>query len=279
MLMRFFLYLVVYLLLSSCDGALIGWQPAATFDPVAVPRPANLARVLGPAMTLVGPTDTLHLRVSFAPTTGVTTFVAAGSTQDTLRVRAFRFRGYYYLVETLPNTRQLVHAVRIRRGSVQGLGTGPEQMSALSRLVQKGEWPELVRYRNPGNDSICVRFDKKTLRLFFEAQADSLPIYRIQPATSGAARTTRPVGVPLPAVSSYSVYPNPAQMEATVSFGSDARRVTQLYSAAGVLLRTYPTDASQLTFPVEHLPAGTYIVRVLTEDTGATSSYRLLVGR
>lgn len=276
--MRFFAYLSMYLLLSGCDGAVISWQPAASFDPVAVPRPANLARVLGPDVTLVGMADTLHLRVSFAPSTGITTFAAADSTQDTLHVRAFRFRGYYYLVETMPDARQWVHAVRIRRGTVQGLGTGLEQMSALSRQVQQGLWSELVRYRNAGNDSLCLRFDRKTLRPFFEAQADSSPVYRIQRSIRvDAARNTASEGYSFSASPRYSVYPNPAHTEATVNFGSAAQRVTQLYSAVGTLLHTYPTQAGQLILSVEQLPAGTYTLRILTGPNKASDYLRLLV--
>ncbi|MDU0369410.1 T9SS type A sorting domain-containing protein [Hymenobacter endophyticus] len=271
-----FAYLFAGLLLSSCDGTLTSWLPAASFDPIVGQRPVNLARVLGPDVTLLGSADTLRLRISFAPASGITTIVAADSSQNPLYVRAFRFRGYYYLVETLPDARQWVHAVRIRRNTVQGLGTGLLQMENLSHLVQQGHWPELVRYRNAKNDSIRLRFSRKTLRTFFEAQADSLPLYRIQPPTKPEV-VPRGVANGLPATPTYSVYPNPAQLEATVEFGSNVQRVIRLYTTAGVLLHTYSTSTHQLTFSVAHLPAGTYVLRVLTGAAGAAAPLRLVV--
>jgi hypothetical protein len=86
------LYIAVGLLLTLCGSC----GPAVQFEPYTVERPANLERVLGRNIVLVGP-DTLALTVRFNPETkqNLLTNTAKG---DTFRlVWATRYRGLYYL--------------------------------------------------------------------------------------------------------------------------------------------------------------------------------------
>ncbi|UOQ70277.1 T9SS type A sorting domain-containing protein [Hymenobacter cellulosilyticus] len=258
-------YLALGLLLTSCDN------PAVSFDSFAVTRPVNLARQLGPAVTLLGPTDTLQLRLHFDAASGTTLVTRAQDSAMILEARIFFRRGLYYAVEDWESG-CWVHALRIRGGQVQGLATGYEQMLDLSTLVQRGNFRELVRYRSLSNDSICLRFDARRLRSFYLAQLDSLPSYRLAPAQSAAPAARVAAATPDP--DRPHLYPNPASTTTTLRFASAVPRTVRLYNAAGQLVQTIETLTASTALPVQDLPAGTYAVRI----TGTTpQTTRLLV--
>ncbi|WBA40602.1 T9SS type A sorting domain-containing protein [Hymenobacter canadensis] len=265
------LLLLLLGLLTSCEA------PTAEFDAFQLPRPVNLARVLGPTPVLLSNHDTLALRLQFDAATGFTSFALAGDSADEnwFTARAFRFRGLYYLVEERPDSGCWVHAVRIRRGQVQGLGTGFAQMLDLSLAARQGRWPALVRFRSPDGDSVRLRFDRRQLRSFYVAEVDSFITYRLATAPAAGPRST-PV-LAAGAVLLPRLYPNPASTTATVDFGEAAARQVQLYDERGRLLQSYPVAASQLALPVAGLPNGTYSVRVQAPDKARPTTLRLLV--
>ncbi len=175
--MRIPVFVGLSLLLAGCEGE----PPAAQFDALPVPRPLNLRRVLKSELTLAGSTDTLRLRLTYDARTGQN--ILTDATADTvLAARVFRFRGLYYFVQAGPDATSWVHSVRIRHGRIQGFNTGYQQMQALSLRVRRGDFAELVRFGNPVADSFRLRFDRRQLRDFYRAQADSSPVYRVLPA-------------------------------------------------------------------------------------------------
>ena len=114
-----FLRLNIYFLvgsLISCDGA-SSLKPEATFDYVSQYRLVNLTRVLGSDFKLLSATDTIPLHLTFNRTAGTNIFLSP-SADTVLTVRAFRFRGLYYLVESFADSSCWVHAVRIGHGEV-----------------------------------------------------------------------------------------------------------------------------------------------------------------
>lgn len=262
--MRIIFVLLLAGLLTACE------EPTVRFEAFALPRPVNLARVLGPAPVLVGPQDTLALHLRFEPATGFTEFrVQTDSTEESwFRARAFRYRGLYYLVEE-GDAGYGVHAVRIGRGQVQGLGTGYRQMRALSKAAWQGHWPSLL----VAGDSMRLRFDRRQLREFYREQVEGSVRYQLAavPAADSQKMTTN-TPAPTP-----HLYPNPASTTVTVAVGSAGARQVQLFTAHGQLLRTYPVSTPQLTLPVAVLPSGAYLVRVHQMGQGRPTMLRLQV--
>jgi Secretion system C-terminal sorting domain len=230
--------------------------------------------VLGPTPQLLGPLDTLALRLHFNAATGFTDFRLQNdsTTQSWFTARAFRFRGLYYLVEKRPDAGYWVHAVRIRRGQVQGLGTGYRQMLALSEAAWRGRWPQLLA---PEGDSLRLRFDRQQLRAFYAAEVDNFATYRL-----AAAPTAQPHSAPSAthiSAPSPSLYPNPASTIATLSFSDAAPRTVQLHDMQGHLLHSYSAPTTWLTIPVADFRNGPYMLRVETLRKDQITSLRLVV--
>jgi|GEM_PF-5111459 len=276
---RLFLVLLPVLLLTACElpPETEILAPPVRFDAFAPRRLVNLEKVLGSDITLLGP-DTLQLHVRFDAATRRNVITAPDST-EVLDAQVFRYRRLYYAVERGTSTGYWVHALRIRGRQVQGLTDVYRQMWDLSAAVQRGGWPELVRYRSADEDSICLRFDAKTLRPFYQAELDSLPSYELArpPRTPPAAAepTTEPEAEarPAPAV---SLYPNPAATQVTLSFGTPAARTVQLYDPAGRLVQTITTQSATLEMPVRDLAEGVYTLRI-SGGSRAIQSLRLMV--
>ncbi|OWP64880.1 hypothetical protein CDA63_00540 [Hymenobacter amundsenii] len=270
--MRTRVFVGLGLLLAGCEGETINWQPAAQFDALPVPRPLNLRRVLEPEFTLVGPDDTIRLRLTYDARTGQN--ILTDATADTVLVaRVSRFRGLYYFVQTGPDATSWVHAARIRHGRIQGFNTGYQQMQALSARVRHGGFAELVRFGNPRADSFRLRFDGRQLRNFYRAQTDSSPVYRVLPSYQSA----RTLPAPQPATLT-GPYPNPARDLVTLDFTEPAAGTVTLYDNQGRRQRTYPVTGPHLTFTVAELPAGSYLLRISQpEARGRVVTRRLLV--
>lgn len=260
-------------MLAGCDGLS---RPKAEFDPIAVRRPLNLVRQLGPDFTLAGSADTLHLRLTFDVPTGRNIFTT--SANDTVLVaRIFRFRGIHYFVQTSSDGADWVHATRIRRGQITGFNNGYEQMQALSKHILAGNLTELIRFRNITNDSLRLHFDKRQLHSFYAAQLDSLPVYELlanRPSSSSAEASASPASLVL------GPYPNPASKQVTLDFATEAYRLIYLYNDQGSLLRTISAVGLRLTFSVADLSAGSYVLRVSQPNSKAAPlTRRLLVER
>lgn len=262
--MRLLLPLLLIGLLSGCES------PTVRFNTFVLPRAVNLVQVLGPEPLLLSSHDTLALRLQFNTATGFTDFRLRTDSvaQPWFTARAFRYRGLYYLVEERPETGYWVHAVRIGRGQVQGLGTGYRQMQALSEAAWQGRWPHLLA---PDGDTMRLRFDKKQLRTFYEAQIDGFAVYQL-----AAQHLPSPLPTPTTLVAAPTLYPNPANTTVTITC-TEALRAVQLYDEKGRLLHEYPLSAAQLTIPVARLATGSYLVRVFPAGTGRPTTSRLAV--
>lgn len=261
--------------LLSLLGPLTGCEePTVTFDAFVLPQPVDMTRVLGPAPRLLGPQDTLALRLHFDAATGFTDFrLQNDSTMHSwLTARAFRFRGLYYLVENRPDDGYWVHAVRIRRGQVQGLGTSYRQMLALSEATWQGNWPQLLA---PNGDSMRLRFDRQQLRTFYATQVANCATYQL--VVTPAARPHFVSSPPPVSGLHLSLYPNPASSTATVLLGDAAAYHVQLYNEQGHLVRSYQVSSSQLVVPVAALRNGTYLVRINSAGKRPSTTLRLEV--
>ncbi|WP_185816859.1 T9SS type A sorting domain-containing protein [Hymenobacter metallilatus] len=268
--MRTAFLLILLSLLTACE------EPAARFDEVVVARPLNLAQVLGPRGMLLAE-DTIQFGLTYDAQTGLNTFSIEhdSSREEWLSAQAFRYRGLYYLVTARPNSGgSWVHAVRIRRGLVQGLNTGHAQMQDLSGAIEGGRFAQLVRFRSFSGDSVRVRFDKRQLHSFYAAMPDSFPAYRLRPAVDARAvplAGAQPTAAP-------ELYPNPATTETTLRFSGPAHRQIQVLDLQGRLVGAFSTAAASFTFSTTNLPSATYLVRVESVG-GRPASCRLVVAR
>ncbi|TYZ13341.1 T9SS type A sorting domain-containing protein [Hymenobacter lutimineralis] len=262
--MRVLLLLPLAAVLTGCE------EPVAVFEAFELPRPVNMARVLGPAPLLLGQ-DTLALRLRYAPATGVTTFWVQtdSSDQSWFAARAFRYRGLYYLVENQPEDGYRIHAVRIGRGQVQGLGTGYRQMRALSEAVWQGRFPQLL---SPAGDSMRLRYDRQRLRAFYTAQVEGFAPYAVVDESTASLRSDLIEAQ----AAAPSLYPNPASTTATLTLAESGAREVSLYTKQGQLLRSYLVSTASLALPVDDLPNGLYLVRV-KQAGKASATLRLQV--
>ncbi|GAA4372348.1 hypothetical protein [Hymenobacter koreensis] len=191
--------------LAACD-------PVATFEPYSVKHPLNLERVLGRRVTLLGP-DTLALAISFDPATRQNLIVSSDSSRQPLSVWATRYRGLYYLTQsTQHDSVYLVHAVRISSSQVQGLYHDYNQLTKLAEAVNDGQYQDLISFQDNKKEVLRLRYHAKTLRPFYEAVLDSLPVYRVQAGARSTSKTPVPAAGPI-----QSVYPNPARQQTTRS--------------------------------------------------------------
>ncbi|UYZ62858.1 T9SS type A sorting domain-containing protein [Hymenobacter weizhouensis] len=198
------------------------------------------------------------MATQFDPSTKRSRIINLADSSLLLDAWVLRHRRLYYVVEPQANSSCWVHAVQIRDGEVRGLLTGFLQMSHLAAAVRKGYAAELVRYRHPEPDSIRLRFDIKHLRTFYAAELDSLPAYRLQQsARQASVLPASAIAVPA------RLYPNPAHTRATLDFSYAGRRTVQLFNTRGQQVRTYDSLAATLDIPVDGLPAGRYIVRIV----------------
>lgn len=214
-------------LLSSCEN---GFDPGVAFDRFPVPKPVNLARVIGTEVTLLGSHDTLHLALRFDPDTKRNTVTDQADSSQLLDAWAFRYRRLYYLVEPQRDSGCWVHAVRIRGRQIQGLGTGYQQMRDLAGAVRRGYAPGLVRFRQASADSMRLRFNGAELWSFYQTEVDSFPTYRIQ--VNRSATPERRLSVARSSGGPYC-YPNPASTTTTLHFTTAETRTIQLYDMRG----------------------------------------------
>ncbi|OON67456.1 T9SS type A sorting domain-containing protein [Hymenobacter sp. CRA2] len=263
--------LALLLVLSSCDSAV-------TFEPYAVRHPLNLARVLGPQLTLIGPRDTLQLRVGYEPSSRLNILTNAASGDTVLRGWVNRYRGLYYITQPYTDSVYDVHAARIGRGQVQGLVGTWRQAELLRRAVDDGDYEELISFRDDKKDVLRLRYDAPTLRPFFEMAVDSCPAYRV---VELPVPVRRPTAVPraMAAGLIHSVYPNPAREYAHVQLDSAAARGTlELLDSHGRRVYQTPVQAAeQLTLSLAGRAPGTYVLRVRAGARGTTATQRLVV--
>ncbi|WP_426493211.1 T9SS type A sorting domain-containing protein [Hymenobacter sp. 102] len=260
--------------LAACEtGPTVRFEP---LPPLAAPR--NLVDVLGPAGRLLGP-DTTQFVLRYDPRTQLNQFsmIRAADTVPWFAARAFRYRGLYYLVTSgSDSASNWVHAARITRRSVQGLGTGYPQMQDLSAAVEGGQFAKLVRFRNFSADSVVMRFDKVALHRFYRTLPDSFPTYRLE--TAGSAPATAPLPE-YPSVGTFSLYPNPAAQAVTATFAAPEARTIHVLDAAGRTVRTIATSAATTRIALDNFALGFYLLRVTPARGPVLRSQRLEVVR
>jgi ribosomal protein S6 len=259
-----FLY-VPLLGLLSCES------PSATFDTFPIRHPQNLEKKLGSRLRLISAHDTLNLQVKYDPQSKRNIITQSGTQDTLLNAWALHHRRLYYLVQPHKDATYWVHAVRIRGNEVQGLATSWEQMMDLSQVVRQGAFPALVRYRSFTSDSSRLRFDVRQLHDFYAAEVDSFTVYQTVSATAHRSSSSMP-DVP-------TLYPNPAQQQATLRFAEAGKRTVQVLSITGQCLYRTETDAHTLSLPVAQLPVGQYIVRASGLVGQKPSSLQLLISR
>jgi Secretion system C-terminal sorting domain len=276
-------------LCSSCGSGL-------SFEPYEVKHPLNLEQVLGRDIVLVSARDTQMLQVRYQPDTYLNLITHTGQDDTVLLARATRYRRLYYLTETSRSGQSCyVYAMRARRGEVSGLIGHGWQLDSLHRLVDRGEFADLVtsHLRKGDEHDARLRYAARPLHRFYRGVVEALPTYRIVPAAEfaaavAAAEQTKPAtpAAPAPAKAPAaaaaplirSVYPNPAHDHVTVQLSQATPATLELLDAQGRRLRAVRHEGGeQLTLPLTDVPAGTYLLRLRDEASRATATRRLVV--
>ncbi|MBC8084255.1 MAG: T9SS type A sorting domain-containing protein [Hymenobacter sp.] len=274
-----------WLLLFICAGCaemngLLEWPPPVSFDRYSVRQPLDLTQVLGREARLLSAQDTLELRVRYDSATGLN-LITDATTGDTLqRVWVTRHRQLHYFIWPINDTCYWVHAVRIRRGQVQGLTDASRQIKHLEQAVRAGRFAHLVRYQDSATGVLRLRFEPKALRKFYTTVLDSLPSYRMGPRLNRAA-TVRSASSPTPHPEPLlqALYPNPATGAVTLRLASRRSCEVTIFMITGELVQVSPVLTAASTLDVRQLPAGRYVVRVRESGTGRTASRQLLIKR
>ncbi|WP_165903675.1 T9SS type A sorting domain-containing protein [Hymenobacter gummosus] len=279
-------------LLCSCGSGL-------SFEPYEVKRPLNLEPVLGRDIVLLSARDTQALQVRYQPETGqnLITRTRAGDTDTLLLARATRYRRLYYLTESSRSGQSCyVYAMRAGGGEVTGLIGHGWQLDSLHRLVDRGEFADLVTEhpRKGDEHDARLRYAARPLHRFYRGVVEALPTYRIVPAPEfaaavAAAEKAHPAPAAAPAKSAApakataplirSVYPNPAHDHVSVQLSRSAPGATlELLDAQGRAVRTVrPAAAERLTLPLAGVAAGTYVLRLREDGQPAPATRRLVV--
>ncbi|WP_162303495.1 T9SS type A sorting domain-containing protein [Hymenobacter sediminis] len=239
-----------------------------------MPKPIDLARVVGSDITLLGSYDTLKLTLWLDPVTRRNFVIDKSDSSQILDAWAFRYRRLYYLAEPVGDSGYWVHAVRIRGRQIQGLGTGYQQMKDLAGAIRRGYAPGLVRFQRASGDSMRLRFNSAELQSFYLAELDSFPTYRMQVKRSTA--TGQRLSVAHSSNTLYC-YPNPASVTTMLHFTSAETRTIQLYDMRGRLLQVHHTQAPELRVSVEPLATGTYIVQSFSAGSKSAETIKLMV--
>jgi hypothetical protein len=200
---------------------------------------------------------------------------------DTIKwfsAQAFRYRGLYYLVTPSCDAgSSWVHAARITKHTVQGLGTDYSQMADLSATVEAGGFADLVEFRSFSADSVVLQFEKATLHRFYRTLPDSFPIYRLEAPDSTPGSPITPKNSS--SADAFSVYPNPATQAVTADFSTPRARTIHILDAAGHEVLAAPCSTATVTLSLAHLNTGSYIIRVAVAQEPEMRSHRLKVIR
>ncbi|UYZ57581.1 T9SS type A sorting domain-containing protein [Hymenobacter latericus] len=256
---------------TACDPG-IAFEPVP-FGHVPPRQRLSLEQLLGgPAVVLVGPRDTLRLRVRYEPATQLNLITSAASGDTLLHGWAYRYKRLFYLVQARPGGAYWVHAARIKANKVTGLISDYEQLAPLARAVRSGAFGQLVSARNPKGEPTRLRFEAKTLRPFYEAVLDSCTTYRLggRPGPGPQAPATESLIA--------SVYPNPAAGQTTIVLADTGTYHLEVVDAQGRTRLALPAARGAATLELGSLPAGTYWVRAHHAKRGRTAT-KLLVGQ
>jgi hypothetical protein len=268
---------------SSCEEGSQLPAPPVSFSSFPQGKAENLQRILGSELTLTSERDTQHVRVAYTPQTQLNLLTAAETGDTLLLARVIRHRRLFYLVEQVSDSRYAVHAARIRPRFVQGLNTNWEQMVYLDNATQRGQYGHLIQARHPEQGRQLLAFDLQTLRPFFRTVLDSLPRYTIshhEVASAGKQRNNQlPISSSPDSAERTSLYPNPATDYVTLTFAASGGWKAQVFTLSGHLVQTQQARDSVLVLSLTQLSPGGYLVKLTENETGHTTTKRLLVQR
>ena len=276
-------WLCILFLTVGCqpEETFLTWPPSVYFEPYAVRHPLNLTRVLGEKVQLVSIQDTLAMHIVYEPTTGLNLLTNAANGDTLQRVWVTHYRRLYYFTWPINDTCYWVHAVRIRRGQVQGITDPYEQMKQLEHAIRTGRFPEILRHQDSIKGTMRLQFNRNVLRRFYAATLDSLPVYHIASYLPKPDSPPPPVAAQLPPTTTApllrNLYPNPATDVVHVTLASSSPCKLSVFDMAGRLMLATPAIPAVSILDVHQLPAGRYVVRICEPATGRAASHQLLV--
>jgi hypothetical protein len=180
-----------------------------------------LTDVLGQQLLIRKGSGSLDLRIR---STDHDNLITQAETGDTVFFgKVSQFRGVYYFSQALNDTTYWIYAVKITDQLIYGLNTGWEQTLLIDQAIEKGSYPQLVKWMNP--EEIRLHPHKREIKRMLSGIPTQIP-----PDTILTIAREETANLPLSIAPFDSdeyelvtkLYPNPVQDFCYVELGDQA---------------------------------------------------------
>lgn len=156
----------------------------SSFDKPHPKRPRNLEKVLGSQFSIKRENDTISFKVNFNKISKVNVITETNTNDTIFYGMVAKYKKLYYFNQQFNDSTFWIHAVRIRKGYIQGLQTEWGQMKAWDVEIDslfsiqnedKNPLSSIVISYNPELERIRLTPKRKLIRAFYESIIDSMP--------------------------------------------------------------------------------------------------------
>jgi hypothetical protein len=260
--------LILSVLMFSCQEGKF-FMPKSSFEGPFPKRNKNPTAVLGRQIWVKRGNDTIGIRV----VSGKGYNLLLDEQGDTLfQGTASRFRSLYFLSRQLNDSSFQIHALKIKGKLIYGLQGAWVQGFLVDNQIERGIWPQLVKYVTPDSTSYKLKTDKKLLRKLFVTILQTLPpdtLINMSPereVEEAELISTQWDSEESEYIS--GIYPNPVRDKLTINLRSEGRLTYRLTGVNGVLMREGKLDEEKNTLFVGDIPAGMYVLTLLNPASG-----------
>ena len=258
-------------------------------------RTKNLTFKLGKEFSIKHNNDTLNFSVLFQKENRFN-YIINVKTKDTIFSGTVnKYKGLYFFNEQLNDSTYWIYAVKIKNGSIKGLGTGWYQMIYLEGEITKalnkengynGELESLIEKVNKDTTLIYLIPKKKILRAYYATIIDSFPSdtiisgfnieYRneLLKTTHYVIDTTLKEGPKSKIIK--NLYPNPADEYIILEVDKPNEDIFTIVDINGKIFLTGKIFKRKMKIDVSAFPSGTYFIR-LDKENGKNETRKFII--
>lgn len=259
--------ITILIIITSCESGNISF-PKTTFDSPFPKRNINLDKIIGDHLLIKSWLDTLSISIS---STRKFNLITNDKTGDTIFLGPIcRYRGLYYFNQQLNDSSYWIYAVKITDNLIYGLDTGYDQMLLVDEFIDKGLYPQLVKYQT--EDAIRLHPEKRGLKKLFTSIVDS-----ISPDTIINTKETSAFSFENIATGSQidpeeyelitNVYPNPTRDYINIDLGRNENITYQLINHKSQSVLTGDLTSQKSRIDLLNLPEGIYAMVLQNKKT------------